>query len=92
MDNQSAAIQRRQAKLHTTFGTQAKALFKKNATQQKRSLITNLFIVLTPIIFCVFLYVLQRLVNIALDSPENRVRQVYTACSSFLPHHRSLWP
>ena len=57
----------------TAFRAQAAALFAKNAAQQRRAWKTNLFIVVAPLIFCVLLLVLQKVMNNALDVPENRV-------------------
>lgn len=56
----------------TSFGTQAKALFRKNAAQQRRSPCQNVFIVMTPIFFCLLLFVLQTLIDSAFDTRDNR--------------------
>lgn len=56
----------------TSFGVQAKALFRKNILQQRRAIGTNIFIVLTPVFFCVLLYVLQLLIDNAIDTPSNK--------------------
>ena len=58
--------------MQTSFGTQAKALFRRNAAQQRRSVCTNIFIVLTPVCFCLLLYILQLLINAAIDTPDSR--------------------
>lgn len=58
--------------LQTSFGTQAKALFRRNAAQQRRSVCTNIFIVLTPVCFCLLLYILQLLINAAIDTPDSK--------------------
>lgn len=59
--------------LQTTFGTQARALFIKNAAQQRRQRRTNIILILYPVIFCILLYVLQRVINNALSSRDNQV-------------------
>ncbi|RMZ55176.1 hypothetical protein APUTEX25_005454, partial [Auxenochlorella protothecoides] len=56
----------------TTFGTQARALFIKNAAQQRRQRRTNIILILYPVIFCILLYVLQRVINNALSSRDNQ--------------------
>lgn len=53
---------------------QANALFRKNGMQQRRAWVQTLVIVALPIVFCILLFILQRLLNKALDTPENRVR------------------
>lgn len=58
--------------LQASFRTQAKALLRKNLIQQRRAVCTNIFIVLTPIFFCILLFVLQRVINNAIDKPENK--------------------
>ncbi|KAL6775733.1 ABCA3A [Auxenochlorella protothecoides x Auxenochlorella symbiontica] len=57
---------------HTRFGTQARALFIKNAAQQRRQRRTNIILILYPVIFCILLYVLQRVINNALSSRDNQ--------------------
>jgi hypothetical protein len=43
----------------TKFSTQAKALFRKNAVQQKRAWKTNIAVIATPLFFCLLLLILQ---------------------------------
>lgn len=57
----------------TAPALQANALFRKNGVQQRRAWVQTLVIVALPIVFCILLAVLQRLLNKALDTPENRV-------------------
>eukprot|EP00887_Chlorella_sp_A99_P004767 scaffold4.g4767.t1 len=59
------------------FGVQANALLRKNLVQQRRSWVTNVFIISMPVFFCVFLLVLQLLVNKALDSDSNKARAAW---------------
>jgi hypothetical protein len=67
------SVLEQERRLKSTFRTQAKALFRKNATQQRRALWQNFFIIITPIFFVVLLYVLQRLINNAIqDDPNNK--------------------
>lgn len=40
---------------------------------QRRSWVQNVVVVLMPILFCILLWVLQRVVNNALDVVDNRV-------------------
>ena len=44
-----------------------------NLTKQKRAWGTNLNLIITPVFFCVMLYVLQTLINNALDTAANKV-------------------
>ncbi len=48
-------------------------MFRKNGMQQRRAWVQTLVIVALPIVFCILLAVLQRLLNKALDTPDNRV-------------------
>ena len=59
----------------TSFRTQAGALFRKNAAQQRKSVCANVMVLLTPVFFCVLLFVLQRLINSATDTASNKVRR-----------------
>lgn len=55
-----------------TFGTQANALLRKNATLQKRNLRTNACLIMFPFLLCVMLIILQVVVNNLLNSSSNR--------------------
>lgn len=72
MPDQTLKPQGDERRLKASFRTQAKALLRKNLVQQRRAVCTNIFIVLTPIFFCVLLFVLQRVINNAIDKPENK--------------------
>lgn len=65
-----------------SFGTQARALFRKNGIQQKRAWKSSCFLVATPIFFCVLLFVLQKVINSALDTPDNKCGCLCTECCS----------
>lgn len=65
-----------------SFGTQARALFRKNGIQQKRAWKSSCFLVATPIFFCVLLFVLQKVINNALDTPDNKCGCLCTECCS----------
>jgi ABC-type multidrug transport system ATPase subunit len=68
--------------LQTPFTIQAKALLRKNLQQQRRAVCTNVFIVVTPIFFCILLFVLQKVINNALDKPDNRCGCLCLSCCS----------
>ena len=55
--------------MQTSFGVQAKALFRKNLLQQRRAVCTNLVIIFIPLFFCGLLAILQHLINVATDTP-----------------------
>lgn len=55
-----------------SFKTQAKALFRKNASYQARNRATNIRIFAIPIGFCVLLAILQSVINSALNSDNNK--------------------
>ncbi|RVW90524.1 ABC transporter A family member 3 [Vitis vinifera] len=55
-----------------SFWTQANALLRKNLTFQKRNIRTNIRLVSFPILLCVLLVVIQKLVNSELDKAENK--------------------
>ena len=55
-----------------TFRAQARALFRRNASLQRRSPCANLFIILTPVLLIVLLYVLQVLVDVAITSDDTK--------------------
>ncbi|KAE9601963.1 putative ABC transporter A, ABCA [Lupinus albus] len=46
-----------------SFWAQANALFRKNLTYQKRNVKTNIRLILFPVLLCVILVVLQRIVD-----------------------------
>ena len=54
---------------------QANALFRKNGVQQRRAWVQTLVTVSLPIVFCLLLFLLQKLLNNALDTVDNRVGQ-----------------
>ncbi|KAK6123306.1 hypothetical protein DH2020_042957 [Rehmannia glutinosa] len=56
----------------SSFWTQANALLRKNLIFQKRNIKTNIRLVLFPIILCLLLVLIQKLVNNELDKPSNR--------------------
>lgn len=62
---------RDETKLKSSFSTQAKALFRKNALAQRRSMWQNIFMILTPVFFVVLLFVLQKLIDSAISGDEN---------------------
>ncbi|KAL4523256.1 hypothetical protein Ndes2437B_g00384 [Nannochloris sp. 'desiccata'] len=66
----------------TSFSIQAKALLRKNLQQQRRAVCTNVFIVITPVFFCILLFVLQKVINNALDTPDNRCGCLCLTCCS----------
>ncbi|KAJ1438951.1 P-loop containing nucleoside triphosphate hydrolase [Sesbania bispinosa] len=53
-----------------SFWIQANALLRKNLTFQKRNVKTNIRLILFPLILCVLLVVLQRLIDNQLDKPK----------------------
>ncbi|XP_057416444.1 ABC transporter A family member 7-like [Lotus japonicus] len=53
-----------------SFSTQANALLRKNLTFQKRNVKTNIRLILFPLILCVLLVVLQRLIDRQFDKPQ----------------------
>lgn len=71
---------KRQLCLQATFRTQAHALFRRNAAQQRRSVYTNIFIVSTPIFFCLLLFILQQLINAAIDTPDSKCGCLCLTC------------
>lgn len=76
---------RQEHRLHARFRTQANALFRKNGMQQRRAWVQTLVIVALPIVFCILLFILQRLLNKALDTPENRCGCFCNQCFKTLP-------
>ncbi|CAI8610029.1 unnamed protein product [Vicia faba] len=54
----------------SSFWTQANALLRKNLTFQKRNKKTNIRLILFPFILCVFLFLLQRLIDNQFDKPQ----------------------
>lgn len=62
--------------LQSGVRTQAAALFYKNAVQQRRAWATNCFIIVTPVLVCVFLVLLQTAINHAFSGAEYRVSGV----------------
>ncbi len=68
--------------MQTPFTIQAKALLRKNLQQQRRAVCTNVFIVVTPIFFCILLFILQKVINNALDKPDNRCGCLCLSCCS----------
>ena len=57
----------------TTFWTQARALFLKNAAYQRSQRRSNIVIILYPVFFCVLLFILQKVINNALKGRDNQV-------------------
>ncbi|XP_068306130.1 ABC transporter A family member 7-like isoform X2 [Pyrus communis] len=55
-----------------SFWTQANALLRKNLTFQKRNIKQNIRLVSFPILLCLMLVLVQKLVNNELDKAENR--------------------
>ena len=60
-------------RLQASFRTQAGALMRKNAAFQRRNRRSNCCITVTPILFIMILFLIQKLVNSALDTPDTRV-------------------
>lgn len=56
----------------TTFRAQAEALAKKNLSYQSRNRGQNICLVISPVLLCSLLAVLQLVINNAFDSPDNR--------------------
>ncbi|XP_050871002.1 ABC transporter A family member 6 [Lathyrus oleraceus] len=56
--------------ISSTFSTQANALLRKNLTFQKRNNKTNIRLILFPFILCVFLFLLQPLIDNQFDKPQ----------------------
>ncbi|XP_047973696.1 ABC transporter A family member 7-like [Salvia hispanica] len=56
----------------SSIWTQANALLRKNLTFQKRNMITNSQLVLSPLVFCLLLVLVQNLVDNELDKPSKR--------------------
>ncbi|XAR65460.1 Sulfate-transporting ATPase [Bertholletia excelsa] len=54
-----------------TSWTQANALFRKNLTFQKRNIRANIRLILFPFVLCLFLVLVQNLINKELDKPKN---------------------
>ncbi|KAM3316743.1 hypothetical protein ACQJBY_034716 [Aegilops geniculata] len=54
------------------FATQANALLRKNLCFQKRNVKTNVCITVFPILLCVLLVVMQRIINREIGKPEYR--------------------
>jgi hypothetical protein len=54
-----------------TFGTQAGALFRKNAVYQRRNWCSNVCLLSAPIFFCLLLFTIQILVNRLLLAGED---------------------
>jgi hypothetical protein len=48
--------------------------------QQRRSWVGSLVVVLMPILFCALLFVLQKVINNAINTPDNRVRAGTAVC------------
>ena len=59
---------------------QAKALFRRNASLQRRSPCANLFIILTPILLVVLLLVLQVLIDIAINTDDTKCGCLCLSC------------
>lgn len=55
-----------------TYGTQSNALLRKNLTYQKRNCGTNLCLILTPLVFSILLFVIQKVVDNAFDQEDFR--------------------
>lgn len=53
-----------------TYLTQSNALMRKNLTFQKRNWGTNLCLILTPLVFSILLFVIQRVVDTAFDQDD----------------------
>jgi hypothetical protein len=70
-----------------TFGTQAGALFRKNAVYQRRNWCSNVCLLSAPIFFCLLLFIIQVLVNrLLLAGEDYEVRgggQEYACCVCF---------
>lgn len=62
-----AAREDRAAALQSTFSVQANAIMRKNFVFQKRSWANNLCLLLTPVLLCALLGILQALINILLN-------------------------
>ncbi|KDD75805.1 hypothetical protein H632_c492p1, partial [Helicosporidium sp. ATCC 50920] len=65
---------------HATFGTQVGALLRKNAVAQRRAWRTNLALLLVPVALCVLLFVLDKVIVKAFDTPENSCGCMCTLC------------
>lgn len=59
--------------IQASFRTQAGALLRKNAAFQRRNRRSNCCITVTPVLFIMLLFVIQKLVNSAFDTPETNV-------------------
>lgn len=68
MASQQAPVRRGPA----SFGTQANALLRKNATLQKRNMKTNACLIIFPFLLCLMLIILQVVVNNLLNSSKYR--------------------
>jgi ABC-type multidrug transport system ATPase subunit len=71
VDQSSSSLVERKKRLQTTYSTQAKALFLKNAAQQRRSWLSNLLLIGTPILFCILLFVLQKVIDNVINSDDD---------------------
>ena len=63
-----------------TFRAQAKALFRRNGSLQRRSPCANLFIILTPVLLIVLLLVLQILVDVAISTDDSKCGCLCLSC------------
>ncbi|KAK9803177.1 hypothetical protein WJX72_009746 [[Myrmecia] bisecta] len=77
-------------KLGAPFHTQAGALVKTNAAFQKRKWGTNAVLLATPLLFSLFLWILQTLINRQLGSQSYHCGCKCTACCDWLPIPGSL--
>jgi ABC-type multidrug transport system ATPase subunit len=74
-----------------SYGVQARALFRRNAALQKRSPCANLFIVLTPICLVILLFVLQKLIDSALDTPDTKCGCLCLSCCKTVDGVETCW-
>ncbi|EPS66567.1 hypothetical protein M569_08209, partial [Genlisea aurea] len=56
----------------SSFWTQANALLRKNLIFQRRNSGSNVRLIIIPVILCILLLLIQKLVNTELDKPSNR--------------------
>lgn len=76
----SASLNRLSLGMQASFGTQAGALMRKNAAFQRRNRKSNCCITVTPILFIMLLFVIQKLVNSAFNTPDTRVSSALRYC------------
>lgn len=70
--------------LQATFKTQANALLRKNAVFQLRNRRSNCCLTVTPVLFIMLLFVIQKIANSAFDNESNRVNTYPAVLCVFL--------